>query len=82
MSEKLKVHLNNTYDNSYKLVSTGEIWDGNTLVSSWTTNDPQALLHQGIEASEPNVFSQVKMKQILEKAAQLFEPTTITIEGK
>jgi len=79
--ERLEVHLNNAYEGT-ELVSTGQIWNGNALVSSWTTDDPRALLHQGIEAADPNVFEQIKVKKFLERAAELFEPTKITIEGK
>ena len=82
MAERLEVHLNNAYTDDYKLISTGQIWNDKALVSSWTTDDPRALLHQGIEAADPNVFEQIKLKKFLEKAAQLFEPTKITIEGK
>jgi len=56
--------------------------NGNTLVSEWTTDDPRALLHMGIEKADPNVFEQVRLKRYLEKAAQLFEPTIITIQPK
>ena len=82
MAEKLLVKINNTYDEDYKQASTAEIWDDNRLVGSWVTDDPRAVLHQAIDAADPNVFEQIKVKQALEKAAQLFEPTTITIEGK
>ncbi len=82
MAERLEVHINNTYTDDYKLISTGQIWNDKALVSSWTTDDPRALLHQGIEAADPNVFEQIKLKKFLEKAAQLFETTKITIEGK
>ena len=82
MAERLEVHINNTYTDDYKLISTGQIWDDSRLVSEWTTNDPRALLHQGIESADPNVFEQIKIKKFLERAAELFEPTKITIQGK
>ncbi len=82
MSEKLQIHLNNTYDDNYKLVSTAQIWDGNALISEWKTDDPRAVMYSGIEASEPNVFDQIKMKKFVEKAATLFEATSVTVEGK
>ena len=80
-SERLEVHLNNTYLDM-KLVSTGQIWDGNAKLNEWTTNDPRALVHQGIEAAEPNVFEQNRIKQAVERAATLFQATKITIIGK
>jgi len=82
VSEKLEVHINNTYDSSYKLVSTAKIWNGKALVSEWTTKTPESTIHQGIDASEPNVFMALKMKRMLAKAMNLFEPKIITIEGK
>ena len=82
MAERLVVSLNNTYGDDYKLVSTVKIMDGNATVSEWTTDDPRAILHQGIEAAEPNTFEQVKVKKMLEKAAQLFEPINIAIIPK
>jgi len=81
-SERLEVHLNNTYTSDYKLTSTAQIWDGKAMLNEWTTNDPRALVHQGIEAAEPNVFEQNRMKQAVEKAATLFQATKITIIGK
>ena len=82
VSEKLIVHLDNAYTNDYKLVSTAQIWDGNRKVSEWTLDEPRALLHQAIEQVEPSVFTQVKIKKMLEKAASLFEAKSVTIEGK
>ncbi len=81
-SEKICVHLNNVYDKDYKLTSTAQIWNGKALVSEWTTDDPRKLLHQAIESVEPDVFQQIKIKKMLEKAATLFEATTVTVEGK
>jgi len=82
VNEKLIVHLNNAYTNDYKLVSTAQIWNGKAKVSEWTLDDPRALLHQAIEQVEPNVFTQIKVKKMLEKAASLFEAKSVTIEGK
>jgi len=82
MSERLEVHINNTYGDDYKLTSTAQIWNGKALVSEWNTNDPRAVVYQGIEAADPNVFEQIKVKKMLEKASTLFQATKITIEGK
>ena len=82
VSERLEVHINNTYDENYKDVSTAQVWDDNRLVSEWKTSDPRALLYQGIESADPDPFQQIKIKKILEKAAQLFEPTTISVISK
>ena len=81
-SEKLEVHLNNVYDKDYKLTSTAKIWKGKALVSEWQTDEPRKLIHQGIEAAEKCVFTQIKMKKMLEKAATLFEAKIIIVEGK
>ena len=82
MSEKLRVHIDNTYDNDSKLVSTAQIWNGDVLVSEWKTSAHNELIEQGIDASEPNVFEALRMKKMLAKANSLFEVTIITIEGK
>ena len=81
-SEKICVHLNNVYDKDYKLTSTAQIWNGKALVNEWNTDDPRKLLHQAIESVEPDVFQQIKIKKMLEKAATLFEATIVTVEGK
>ncbi len=52
------------------------------MISEWQTNDPRTVVHQGIEAAEPNVFEQNRMKQAVEKAATMFQATKITIQGK
>jgi hypothetical protein len=80
--ERLEVHINNTYTDDYKLISTAQIWDGNAMVSEWKTDDPRAIVYKGIEAAEPNVFEQVKVKKMLEEVVKLFEPNKITVEGK
>ena len=82
MSESLQVHLNNTYGDDYKLVSTAQIWDGNAMISEWKVSDPRALIHQAIEQVEPSVFEQNRMKIAIEKAATLFQATKVSIEGK
>jgi len=82
MAESLKVLINNTYTDDYRLTSTAQIWNNKALVSEWTTDDPRAMVYKGIEAAEPNVFEQIKIKKVMEKAATLFEATSITIEGK
>ena len=79
MEERLEVHLNNTYGKDYKLVSTAQIWNGKAMTTEWTTDDPRALLHQAIEQVEPDVFEQIKIKKMLEKAATLFEATKVKI---
>ena len=81
-SEKLEVHLNNAYTSDYKPISTAQIWNGKAMISEWQTNDPRTVVHQGIEAAEPNVFEQNRMKQAVERAATLFQATKITIIGK
>ncbi len=82
MEERLEVHLNNTYGDDYKLISTAQIWDGKAMLSEWTTDNPRALLHQAIAQVEPDVFEQNRIKKMLEKAATLFEATKVTIQGK
>jgi len=81
MSERLVVNLNDTYLDM-KLISTAQIWNGKAKLSEWITDDPRALLHQAIEQVEPDVFEQIKIKKMLEKAATLFEATKVTIQGK
>ena len=82
MAERLEVSINNTYDDEYQVTSTAEVWDGDVLTHTWKTNDVRDLLHQGIDAAEPNVFETVKMKRTLEQVAKLFEPTKISIIPK
>jgi len=82
VSERLVVFINNTYDDSYQEVSTVKIMDREMTVSEWKTNDPEAILNQGIEAAEPNVFEQIRIKKMMRKAAELFQPTVITIQPK
>ena len=82
MAERLEVHINNTYDEDYKLTSTAQIWDGNAITHEWSTNDVRELIHQGIDAAEPNVFETVRVKRTLEEVAKLFEPTKISVIPK
>jgi len=82
LEERLEVHLNNTYGDDYKLISTAQIWNGKAMISEWTTSDPRTLLHQAIAQVEPDVFEQNRIKKMLEKAATLFEATKVTIQGK
>jgi len=82
LSERLVVHINNTYGDDYKLVSTAQIKDDNATVSEWTTDDPIGLLNQGIEAAEPEIFEQTRMKQAMLKAGKLFEATKVQIIPK
>ena len=79
MNERLEVFINNTYDENYREVSTVKIMDREYCVSEWKTDKPEDILNQGIEAAEPNVFEQIRIKRMLLKAAQLFEPTRISI---
>ena len=82
MSERLEISINNAYDDNYELTSTVQIIDGDTKTHEWKTNDVRELLHQGIDAAEPDVFESVKMKRALDKAAKLFEPTKISVVPK
>ena len=79
MSESLVVNIDNTYNNQYKLCSTAQIWNGKALVSEWQTEAPMELIHQGIDSVEPNVFEQIRIKKMLAKANDLFEPKKISI---
>ena len=82
MNERLEVHINNAYDSDSKLVSTAQIWEGNTKISEWQTDDPRAIIYKGVEAADKNVFEQVKVKKKIEEVARLFEPIKVTIKGK
>jgi len=79
--EKLEVEINNRYEGT-ELVSTARVVDGDALISEWTPSDHRALIHSGIDASEPNVFEQLKIKKTLDKCLSLFEVEKVTIEPK
>jgi len=81
MSESIEVGIFNTYEGT-QLVCPVEVYSGSNLVKKWTVEEPGELLNQAIESSEPDVFVQVRMKQMLSKAMDLFEPNKITLEVK
>ena len=82
MSERLEIHLNNAYDDDFKPVSTARVMNKAMLVTEWQEKKPRELLYKAIEQSEPNVFIQMDLKKMVEKASTLFQATIVTIIPK
>ena len=82
VKQSLEVKIEDSYDNHSKLVSSVKIVEGKALVSEWKTNDYRATIHQGIEASDKDVFEQIKLKRMIDKTLELFEVEEIIIEPK
>jgi hypothetical protein len=53
-----------------------------TLIKEWLVDDPMAIIHSAIEKVDSNIFEVLRIKKMLNKANDLFEPTKITIEQK
>ena len=81
MDESLRVNIFNMYQGC-ELVCEVQAYNEARLVSSWTTDDPRALVDQGIDSTNDGVFEKMHMKKHINKVFELFEPTKIIVEGK
>ena len=82
MGERLEINVFNMYAGCELVCEVNVKNEQNFISASWTTDDPRAMSHSGIDSTDDSVFDKVRMKQHVDLIFDLFEPKKITIEGK